>query len=658
MTSDSTTNTQSQTGNSAPSSSAVMVDEYANNPFFLPANKNPSLVLTSQPLTGPENYLSWARSMFLAWSSRNKFGFVNGSISQIHLLHCSIHGVDIDLKDRLSQGNTPRLFELQKEISHLSQGSLSTSQLEAQHKEHVFHFLMGLNDSYGNVISQILLIEPFPSLNAVAMYANNSKAIKVILMEENEAILRRTDQGNKAMENQVSAILPSGTYGLDGFSSTLGASLPPTNVYHNSYMAPGSSTEAQTVQHGHQVALVLTTPSIPHSQPSTSTSPSCSSNFSDLAQWSMIGLGKEHNGLYLLQDSGSKPSASTLAVAQKRLPFTVSTHVSSKPFELIHCDLWGPFATNTIDGFKYFLTIVDDYSRCTRVYLLKHKSETQVFLPQFANMANTQFNSKIQTIRSDNGTEFFLKDFFHSNGILHQLACVDTLQQNAIVEWKHQHILNVARGLKSKFAPRARKCVFLGYPYGIKGYKVLDLDSNSVYISRDVVFYEHIFPYVTTSQPSSSYLDDFIFPHCTSDYTAPISDHITPPIQAFVIPIDSVASADASVDPIPSIGVSTHLSVPIATHDTSSYDPLLSDSFLSSSPNSSLPVLRRSTRPHNPPSYLSDYSCKFVCTKPGSGLPYDILDCLDYSYLGPRFHSFVMPVTSPPSEPISFHQAV
>ena len=204
--------------------------------------------------------------MFLDLSSRNKFGFMNGSIpkpdpssplfnswsrcnttvllwltnSLSMELKASVIYINtakdlwIDLKDRLSQGNTPRLFELQKEISHLSQGSLlmssyftkfktlwdefvnyqpftictcactcgsKTSQLEAQHKEHVFRFLMGLNDSYGNVISQILLIEPFPSLskvcslilqeekkrsighgfhivqssNDVAMYANNSR---------------------------------------------------------------------------------------------------------------------------------------------------------------------------------------------------------------------------------------------------------------------------------------------------------------------------------------------------------------------------------------------------------------------------------------------------------------------------------------------------
>ena len=70
------------------------------------------------------------------------------------------------------------------------------------------------------------------------------------------------------------------------------------------------------------------------------------------------------------------------------------------------------------------------------------------------------------------------------------------------------------------------------------------------------------------------------------------------------------------------------------------------------------PTLRRSTRPHKPPPYLSQYACKSVNTKPQSSLPYDVSTYLDYSHIGPSFKSFVMVVNSTPSDPPSFHQAV
>ena len=202
--------------------------------------------------------------------------------------------------------------------------------------------------------------------------------------------------------------------------------------------------------------------------------------------------------------------------------------------------------------------------------------------------------------------------------------------------------------------------VFLGYPHGIKGYKVLDLDTNSVYISRDIVFYESIFPYASAdSYPSTSYLTDFVFPHVTSDPSC-TSDFHSSNTLAPSIPIDTSIpgpfatpnSVVSTLDPIP-LKSTTHTSIP---------DPISDyDSVLAAIPTAQpiQPPLRRSTRPYFPPSYLLNYSCKtIVSVKPQSGLPYALSDFLSYSPLGPTFKSFVLAVNAAPSEPISFHQAI
>ena len=60
---------------------------------------------------------------------------------------------------------------------------------------------------------------------------------------------------------------------------------------------------------------------------------------------------------------------------QKRLSFPLSASISKKYFDLIHVDVWGPYSLSSIHGHKYFLTIVDDYSRYTWIFPLKQKYE-------------------------------------------------------------------------------------------------------------------------------------------------------------------------------------------------------------------------------------------------------------------------------------------
>ena len=68
---------------------------------------------------------------------------------------------------------------------------------------------------------------------------------------------------------------------------------------------------------------------------------------------------------------------------------------------------------------QYFLTIVDDATRSTWLYLMKSKYETRPLLISFYNMICTQFNIHIKAIRADNAPEFFLKDFYASHNIIH-----------------------------------------------------------------------------------------------------------------------------------------------------------------------------------------------------------------------------------------------
>ena len=81
---------------------------------------------------------------------------------------------------------------------------------------------------------------------------------------------------------------------------------------------------------------------------------------------------------------------------------------------------------------------------------MKEKSEVGTLFRNFNSMIQTQFQTKIQVLKTDNAKEYFntvLGSYLLNQGIIHISSCVDTPQQNGVAERKNRHLLEVARSL-------------------------------------------------------------------------------------------------------------------------------------------------------------------------------------------------------------------
>lgn len=395
---------------------------------------------------------------------------------------------------------------------------------------------------------------------------------------------------------------------------------------------------------------------------------------------------------------------------QTRCSFPLSSIRTKAPFELIHVDIWGGYHVPSITRAQYFLTIVDDYTRCTWTYLMSHKSDAQTYITAFINLVETQFSLKIKILRSDNGPEFTLKNLYLDKGIIHQTSCVSTPQQNGVAERKHRHLLNVARALlfqanlpkkfwgdailtatylinriptpllqgkspfealfrkqptydhlrvfgclyfvsthnhrPTKFDARATQCIFLGYPYNQKWYRVYDLLTGKIFTSRDVIFFEEIFPF------SSSAASSPLIPH-----PSPIYDYDSPTLETFSP--DSPSQGENSL----ANTETTLKNNPSATASSPLIDQ--STSLLPSIPQTTPPRLTRTTKP---PKHLNEYqvgislpsrniSTSNSALVTAAGITYPLSTFLSYDRLSSKHKAFTTSL-SVEKEPSSFAEAV
>ncbi|GKD90451.1 retrovirus-related pol polyprotein from transposon TNT 1-94, partial [Tanacetum coccineum] len=137
----------------------------------------------------------------------------------------------------------------------------------------------------------------------------------------------------------------------------------------------------------------------------------------------------------------------------KRSSFKTKAVPSSKGrLNLLHMDLCGPMRVASINGKKYILVIVDDYSRYTWTLFLRSKDETPEVLKDFLTMIQRNLQAQVITVRTDRGTEFLnktLNAYFKEEGIEHQTSTPRTPEQNGVVERRNRTLVEAARTMLS-----------------------------------------------------------------------------------------------------------------------------------------------------------------------------------------------------------------
>ncbi|KAL0318302.1 UNVERIFIED_CONTAM: Retrovirus-related Pol polyprotein from transposon RE2 [Sesamum angustifolium] len=226
---------------------------------------------------------------------------------------------------------------------------------------------------------------------------------------------------------------------------------------------------------------------------------------------------------------GSLRSLSTRK--QHKKPFPSGTSWRAKAvLELIHTDVCGPMRTPSHEQNRYFILFIDDYSRMTWVYFMREKSEVFKVFKKFKNLVEKQSGRSIKVLRSDRGKEYNNSEFdkfCEEEGIEHQTTekhlpkafwaeavytavyllnrCPTKAVQNMtpIEAWsgkkpsaKHLRVfgsicyVHIPTEKRHKLEEKTEKGIFLGYSTQSKGYRIYNLKTKKLIISRDVEFDE------------------------------------------------------------------------------------------------------------------------------------------------------------------------
>ncbi|CAI7859427.1 unnamed protein product [Closterium sp. NIES-53] len=155
-----------------------------------------------------------------------------------------------------------------------------------------------------------------------------------------------------------------------------------------------------------------------------------------------------------LPPSPAPPCLPCVEGRQRAAPHSSSFPPTTAPLQTLHMDVWGPARVNGQGRERYFLLVVDDYTRYTTVFPLRSKGEVSAVLIPWIRTVRLQLRARfgqdllVMRLHSDRGGEFsfdLLRDFCRGEGISQSFTLPDSPQQNGIAERRIGLVMEVAR---------------------------------------------------------------------------------------------------------------------------------------------------------------------------------------------------------------------
>nr|GEZ14705.1 hypothetical protein [Tanacetum cinerariifolium] len=162
-------------------------------------------------------------------------------------------------------------------------------------------------------------------------------------------------------------------------------------------------------------------------------------------------------------------SACAMGKGKKKSHKPKSKDTNQEKLYFLHMDLCGPMCVESVNGKKYILVIVDDYSRFTRV--------------------------PVHRIQKDNETEFVnqtLREYYEQDGISHETSVARSPQQNGVVERHNRTLIEATHTIENlgKLQPKADIGIFNGYAPTKKAFRIYNRRTRRIVETIHVDFDE------------------------------------------------------------------------------------------------------------------------------------------------------------------------